>query len=267
MKHQTKMLAIFIAALFSQVTIAQQIYPVSLSANSGALNGGSDRYGRPAPDMGAWTDPALNHNKLLQQQVGEGVYKLIGPYKVVGNEYLFGVHNKGDMFTPEAKAFNIFLSYNTYSQEVEFYSSSNPDEPLIREPGTVDSFYIQENPEKGISRTLKFIYGSHIGTKDKSYYMELYNGDRFILFKKYKSDLGYVSSNLGQSELRRFDLGYEYYYFDNSNKKLKKIKPNASDVIKEFKSVKDLSEVIKSEDFSYNPEAGLKKAFGIINTK
>ncbi|MEO7984170.1 MAG: hypothetical protein ABI688_08815, partial [Bacteroidota bacterium] len=76
-----------------------------------------------------YIDNALKYNRLLKEQSGEGVYKLIGAYKVVGTSYLFGEKTKGDLFTPEAKAYNIFLSYNTYNQEVEFYSSSNPDKP------------------------------------------------------------------------------------------------------------------------------------------
>ncbi len=99
--------------------------PVALSANSGAMVSRQ-------PDSRGWTDPALNHNKLIQQQIGDRVYKLIGPYKVIGTQFLFGEHHKGDVFSKEEKAWNIFISYNTYNQELEFYSSSNPDKPLVK---------------------------------------------------------------------------------------------------------------------------------------
>ncbi len=249
-------LAFFFLIACSSFAQGPQI--VSLSANSGAMVARS-------PDSRGWTDPALNHNKLLQQQSSDGGYKLIGPYKVVGSSYLFGQHHKADMYTPETKALNIFISYNTYSQEVEFYSTSNPDKSLVREPGTVDSFTIQKNVELGIASDLKFIYGTHIGAKEKSYYQLVCAGGRFKVYKKYKSDLGYSSTNIAESELRQFDLQYEYYYTDKEGKGIKKIKPNATSVIKEFKEIKDLSADVTIDDFSTNPETAFCKAVNLLN--
>ncbi len=232
--------------------------PVSLSANSGRMVAAQ-------PDSRGWTDPALNHNKLLIQQTGDGMYKLIGAYKVVGSSFLFGEHHSADMFAPGVKAYNIFISYNTYNQEVDFYSTSNPDKPLMREPGTLDSFIIHQNIELGILNPLKFVYGSVLGVKDKYYFLAICTGKRFSLYKRYKSELGYVSSNYVQSELRQFDLEYEYYYTDAEGKGIKKIKPNAASVIKEFKDVKDLLAEISVDDFTANPEAAFCKAFTLLN--
>ena len=229
------------------------------------MNNGPGAIVSSAPDSRGWTDPALNHNRLLQQQTADGYYKLIGPYKVTGSSYLFGEHHKGDMFAPEAKAWNIYLSYNTYNQELEFYSTSNPDKPLIREPGTVDSFIIHENPAVGIIQSLRLMYGSVLGVKDKYYYQEIYTGNRFSLYKRYKSDLTYSTTNYAQSELRQFDLQIEYYYADAQGKGLKKIKPNAASVIKEFKEIKDLSTVVSIDAFSEKPEDEFKKAFEYLN--
>lgn len=211
------------------------------------------------------SDLALNHNRLLREKTGDGVYKMIGPYKVVGTSYLFGEKNKGNLFSSAAKAFNIFLSYNTYNQEVEFYSTSNPDKPLVKEPGEVDSFFILPGTELGIINPLKFIYGPFIGSNEKSYYQEVYAGKRFSIYKKYKSDLGYVSSNYVQSELRQFDLEFEYYYNDAEKKSLKKIKPNASNVVKEFKSIKDLSSVATNDAFTASPDDAFVKSFEYLN--
>ncbi len=241
----------------STVSLAQNRV-VGLSENSGNMVS-------RAPDSRGWTDPALNHNKLIQQQTGDGVYKLIGSYKVVGTQFLFGEHHKGDLFSTQAKAYNIFVSYNTYNQEVEFYSTSNPDKPLVKEPGEVDSFTIHQNIELGIANSLKFIYGTHLGTDDKYFFQEVYAGTRFSLYKRYKSELGYVSTNYVQSELRQFDLTFEYYYTDTQKKGVKKLKSNASSVIKEFKEVKDLSGVVTVEDFDTNREAALQKAFEYLN--
>jgi len=216
------------------------------------------------PSQG-WTDPALNHNKLIQQQTSDGIYKLIGPYKVIGTQFLYGEHLKGDMLSTEAKAYNIFISYNTYNQEVEFYSSSNPDKPLVKEPGEVDSFVIHQNLELGIMLPLKFIYGTHIGTTDKYFFQQVYEGSRFSLYKRYKSELGYVSTNYIQPELRQFDLTYDYYFTDKEKKGIKKLKANYSSVVKEFKDVKDITAAVSSDAFDINKEEALRKAFGYLN--
>lgn len=241
-----------------EVSAQQLQYPVALAANTNTMVA-------RAPDSRAWTDPALNHNKLLQQQSAEGHYKIIGPYKVIGSQYLFGEHHKADMFTPEARAYNIFVSYNTYNQEVEFYSTSNPGTPLVREPGTVDSFTIHSNTELGISENLRFIYGTALGSKDKFYYQELYCGKKYSIYKRYHSDLGYVGTNLAQSELRQFDLQVDYYYTASGSKGLKKLKANAPSVIKEFRDVKDLSSFISADMFTAKPEEALRKAFISLN--
>lgn len=233
--------------------------PTSLSANSGRMNTAGS-----APDSRGWTDPALNHNRLIQQRQ-DGGYQLIGAYKVTGSPYLFGEHHKADMFATEAKAYNIYISYNTYNQEIEFYSTSNPDKALVKELGTVDSFTIQQNIELGITTSLKFVYGSVLGVKDKYYFQEVCKGSRYTLYKRYKSDLGYVSSNYVQSDLRQFDLEIEYYYADAQGKGIKKIKPNAASVIKEFKDVKDLSNLITTEEFTTSTETAFCKVLSLLN--
>ncbi len=251
-----------LCATFSASSLAQT-HVSSLTENNKSLNGGFDSRGRPSPDSRGWTDPVLNHNKLLQQT--DGMYKMIGVYKVAGSSFLFGEHHIGDMFAPEAKAYNIYISYNMYNQEVEFYSTANPDKSLVREPGTLDSFIIHPNIDLGIMNRMKFVYGSVLGVKDKYYFQEICIGKRFSLYKRYKSELGYVSSNYGQSELRQFDLEYEYYYTDSEGKGIKKLKPNAASVINEFKDVKDLSPEISVDEFTANPEAAFCKALGSLN--
>ncbi len=235
---------------------------IGLSANSGSTVGLLDRYGRPAPDSRGWTDPALNHNRLL---IADGTYQQIGTYKVKGSQYLFGQRHEGDLFSAKEKAWNIFISYNTYNQELEFYSNSNPEQPLVKEPGNLDSFIIHANTGAGIVNAMKFVYGSVLGTKEKYYYQELYKGNRFSLYKRYKSDLGYVSTNYADADLRQFDLAYEYYYTDSQGKGVKKIKPNSASVIKEFQEIKGLSGIVSNEDFQDNSEAAIRRAFEYLN--
>jgi hypothetical protein len=219
------------------------------------------------PGAPGYVDNALNYNRLIREKTGEGIYKLIGPYKVIGTSYLFGEKVKGNLFTQEAKAYNISLSYNTYNQEVEFYSTSNPDQPLIKEPGTADSFSLSIESDLGSKEELKFIYGAVLGSSDKAYYKQIYAGKRFGIYKRYRSELGYVSSNYVQSELRQFDLLYDYYYTDNEKKEkgTKKLKANVSNIIKEFKDIKDVSTVLTNDSFNANQETALRKAFEYLN--
>jgi len=212
----------------------------------------------PAPD------PALRHNRLLQERSGEGVLQQIGNFKVKGTPYLFGGKTKGNMYSKEAKALNIYLSYHTYDQNVGFTSTSNPDQILIKEPGDLDSFTILADGSLGIHNNARFVFGSLIGSKEKAYYQEIYSGPKFSIYKKYKSELGYVSDNYIQSELRQFDLLVDYFYTD-AEKKLKKIKPNSSIVIKEFKAVADLSGVINDDIFTNNAEEAFRKTFQYLN--
>jgi hypothetical protein len=130
----------------------------------------------------------------------------------------------------------------------------------VKEPGEVDSFTLHADAEVGITQPLKFIYGPHVGGKEKSHYMVLHAGSKYSIYKKYKSDLGYVSSNYTQSELRQFDLIAEYFY-TGPDKKMKKLKSNSSDVIKEFKGVKDLSGIAAPEAFSANTDEAFKRMF------
>lgn len=261
MKVYSKFLLLCILSIINTVNAdSQQLgHPVAITQNNGTAAIVST-----APDSRAWTDPALNHNKLLQQNQNGG-YQLIGTYKVIGSSYLFGQHHKADMFAAEAKAYNIFISYNTYNQEVEFYSTSNPDQPLVKEPGTVDSFTIHQNIELGITTALKFVYGSHLGIKEKSYFQEVYKGSKYSLYKRYKSDLGYASGNYLQSDLRQFDLIYDYFYSESEKPGLRKLKTNYSSISKEFKDKKDISSVFTTEEFTVNQEAALSKAFEYLN--
>lgn len=214
-----------------------------------------------------YMDNALRYNRLLMEKTGEGVFKLVGPYKVVGTSYLFGEKAKGNIFTPDTKAYNIYLSYNTYNQEIDFYSTANPNNALTKEPGTVDSFSINADEGMGITDPIRFVYGSLLGSGEKAYFKIIHEGTRFSVYKRYKSDLGYVSSNYVQSELRQFDLLYEYYYTDSEKKDkgARKLKTNAASICKEFKGVKDIAAVLTGEAFSADQEEALRKAFILLN--
>ena len=242
--------------LINAVSHAQTSLP-SLSANSNTMVTRS-------PDSRGWTDPALNHNRLLRDQLGDGTYTLIGIYKVKGSPYLFAGKHNGDLFSPKEKAYNIEIRYNAYNQEVEFYSTSNST-PLVKTVGEVDSFIIKQDIASGITNDLRFIYGQLIGSSEKAYFQLVESGDRFSLYKRYKADIKYVSENYIQSELRQFELESDYFYYNAETKSLKKLKMNLASINKEFKSIPDVSAIITNDAFVNNPEEMLKKVIQAFN--
>ena len=216
------------------------------------------------PTVG-WVDPAMSHNRLIREQTGEGVYKLIGPYKVIGTSYLFGDRNKGNLYASEATAINIQLSYNTYNQELEFFSGENINKPLVKSPGEVDSFVFLANKAVGLDQDLHFVYGKHLGSSEKAYFQEVAAGPKAGIYKRYKADMGYVSSNYVQSELRQFDLLYDYFIYNANTKSIKKLKNNAGNIQKELSVFGDVASVFNSDAFSANPDATIRKAVLFIH--
>ena len=230
----------------------------SLSSNSNSLIA-------RAPDSRGWTDPALNHNRLLREQLGDGTYIVIGNYKVKGSPYLFGGRHNSDLFSQKEKAYNIDIRYNTYNQEVEFYSTANSN-ALVKVVGEVDSFIIKQDVANGITSDMRFIYGPLIGSSEKAYFLQVETGTRYTLYKRYKADIDYVSENYVQSELRQFELETDYFYYDAETKNLKKLKMNMHSINKEFKSFHDVSAIVTNDAFVTNPEEMLKRVIQSLNT-
>jgi len=254
----------FIFSLFLAIEGFAQ--PVALSPNSGSVSANADRFGRPQPDSRGWTDPALNHNQLLKERLGDGTYIMIGQFKVIGSPFLFGQRHNADLFTPKEKAMGININYNTYNQEIEFFSTSNPTQPLVKEIGEVDSFSLRKDTTMRLFNDIRFIYGPLVGSSEKSYFQVLQTGETFSLYKRYKSELGYPSTNYGQSDLRQFDLIAEYFYYDRKQVKFKKIKPNLSFLVKEFKSTKDITPVADKDSFLTQPEEVMIKIINYLNS-
>ena len=212
-----------------------------------------------------WVDPALNHNRLLREQTGEGAFKLIGPYRVIGTSFLFGERNKGNIYGPDATAVNLMLGYNTYNQEIEFVSPGSTGKALVKAPGEIDSFIFLANASVGLKQDTRFVYGKHLGSNEKAYFMELALGSKVGVYKRYKADVGYVSSNYVQSELRQFDLLYDYFVFNPTNRSLKKLKNNYSSILKELSAYGNVSTVFTSDAFSANPDQVIVQAINIIH--
>jgi hypothetical protein len=214
----------------------------------------------------SYFDAAQAYNRLLIEK-NNGTYMRINNYKVIGTPYLFGEKNNGDLYAKGENAQNIIISYNSYNNEVAFYPIGNSANALIKDAEQVDSFVLKPNGSAGIVENAKFISSEALGAKDKTFYLLMYEGPDFNLYKKYKSSLGIVSTNYVQSELRQFDLTYEYYYMNNKTKQLKKLKPSNNAALKEFKDVKDISSFLNENNITANPDIVLKAIFASLNNK
>lgn len=212
----------------------------------------------------SYSDAAQAYNRILLEK-GNGTFQRISAYKVRGTQYLFGEKHPGDMFATGETAYNIRVSYNTYNQELEFYSSANPDKPLIKDPKEIDSFTIKPNANLGITEPLLFVNGKYLGASNNALYQTIYHGSKFSLYKKYKSTLGIVTTSYIDADLRQFDLEFAFYYYNHSTKENKKIKLNANTVKKEFKQVIGIDEILENSSLAVDPEVALRQIFTILN--
>src|SRR5262245_21392138 len=150
----------------------------------------------------AYFDPAQAYNRLLIEK-NNGSYRKISNYKVTGSSFLYGEQNKGDIQAPNEAATGIPISYDTYTQHVEFYPNGSTT-ALTKEPGTLDSFVIKKNADVMLAKDITFIYGNVLGSKDKTYFQVITRGNKVTLYKKYTAELGIVSTSIVQSDLRQF---------------------------------------------------------------
>jgi len=211
----------------------------------------------------SYSDAAQMYNRLLLEK-GNSVVQ-IGNYKVKGTPYLYGGKQKGELFVKGQNEAIVHISYNTYEQIVEYSFSASNEEQLYKPKGTVDSFKIFKNDDLQIGTDLLFISGKNIFATDNDFYQKVFFGTRFSLFKRYKSDLGIVTTNYVQSDLRQFDLSFDYFYLDTTTKKLKRLKTNPTFLKKEFKDHKEIYSITDNSNFSYDVEKGLIEIFAKLN--
>jgi hypothetical protein len=213
--------------------------------------------------QGSYFDPAQAYNRLLIEK-GNGTYRQISNFKVTGTSFLYGEQNKGNIYAPNEAASDIPLTYDTYTQHVDFYPKGSRT-ALTKEPGSLDSFVIKKKPEALLENDISFVYGSLLGSKDKAYFQAVARGSKVNLYKKYTSELGIVSTNYIQSELRQFNINVDYYYTDSTGKGIKKLKVNAKSIAKEFAFIKDISSSIDADLLVSEKEQELVKIFGELN--
>ena len=171
---------------------------------------------------GSYLEFGQAYVKLLIDR-GSNTQQRIGIYKVKGTSFLFGEKLAGGLFEKGAKSDNIFLNYNTYNQQIQFYSSLNQVHPYGKEINLVDSFTIKKDKVVQLTEDIHFVNGRHINALEKGFYQVVVRGARCNLYKKYTSNLAIVATNYAQSDLRQFELEYAYYYTDTANKILKKL--------------------------------------------
>ncbi len=214
----------------------------------------------------SYFDPAQAYNRLLIEK-NNGTYTRVGNFKVIGTSYLYGEKNKGDIYGTNETGNDILLSYDTYTQNVYFFPASTPGVSLTKEPSSLDSFKIKKNPAVSLEEDITFVYGTIIGATDKSYYQVIAKGKKANLYKRYKAELGVVSTNYIQSELRQFNILVEYYYTDSTGKGTKKLKIAAKNLAKEFASIKDLSSFINSDELNEFRDRELVRIFHELNSE
>lgn len=207
----------------------------------------------------------LNQNKTPKNSKPLIGYYQIGGYRVKGNPYYKEEFILGDIYSTTETAKNIYLRYDIYNQKVEFISSANPDQILVKEPGDLDSFLLYKNEKKIIVEDIKFLYANTIGATDKSYYSSLHIGTKYSLFKRYICELVVPIDNTGRPDSRLFETQVEYWYKNELTKELKKINASVAAVKKEFRDIKDLSEVLKGGNMFSKPDDAMTKAFVYLN--
>ena len=206
-----------------------------------------------------------NHNKLVQNRAENGGYYLIGVFKVQGSPYYAKESVSGDMFSPDVIAATLQLRYDLYNQNVEFISSANPDQALVKEPGDLDSFILRKDEKRGVKEDMKFIYGTHIGASDKFYYAQLVKGSKFSLYQKLYCELAIPAGKMGAAEMREFERNVDYYYVIEATGVLKKLNASSNAVKKEFEDVKNLSEVLKKGSMFKKPAETMSSVFKYLN--
>lgn len=207
----------------------------------------------------------LNYYKTPKNTLPLTGYYQIGGYKVKGNPYYHPEFILGDFYSVQETAKNVYLRYDVYNQKIEFVSSANQDQLLVKEPSELDSFVIYKKEKKEIVTDIKMVYGSIIGAPDKSYYQQLHEGEKYSLYKKYVAELVVPIDRTGHAESRVFEIQTQYWYVDEKTKTFKQVTGTAAALKKEFKGQKDLSGVIKGGSLFKNVDEGMSKVFVALN--
>lgn len=193
----------------------------------------------------------------------ERSYRQIGVYKVLGTPFLFGENHVGNMYSKSEVAKNIKLSFDTYNQELAFQTSANVNQPLVKGPGSLDSFMLKA--DSFIKEDMVFHYGGLLGTSDKSYYLLSSDPSKnLVLYKKYKAVIG-PTTNYIEADMRQFEIEATYYYHNKATKRIERLKPTYNAIRKELSFIPNVGELIDRQLLNSDPELALRKLFNAAN--
>lgn len=193
-----------------------------------------------------------------------GHYQIEG-YRVKGDPYYRPEFVLGDMYSAVETAKNVYIRFDVYYQNVEFISSANKDQILVKEPADLDSFLIYKKEDKLIKEDIRMVYAPIIGAPGKCYYGCLYKGSKYSVYKRFTAELVTPIDRTGRPDDRVFERQTEYWYVTESKKEFKKVTGTVAGVKKEFKDIKDVSEVVKAGNMFKNADAAMVKVFAYLN--
>lgn len=214
--------------------------------------------------MASFVDAAVGFNAWVLGN-NENSFKRIGAYKVRGTPYLFAAAYKGDVYAGNQQGMKVVIGYDTYQQQLEIYLGG-PD-PIIKQVSEVDSFYLRADSSTYFKKDMFFVNALRYDSTRSFFLMQLMRGNRFSLFKAYRTELGIVTENYVQAELRQFDLKYDFYYFDAQKGRLEKMKLTNKYLKNQFREIIDMDNLLNLEELNRNPEAELQKIFAFLNSK
>ena len=207
-------------------------------------------------------DAAIGYSAWALEN-NENSYKRIGAYKVRGTPYLFGGAYNGDVYAKNQVGKKVIIGYDTYQQQLEIYIGSV--DPILKHLNEIDSFTLRKDTNTYFKEDLFFVNSQLLDSSKHLFLVQVYKGKRFSLYKHYYSKLGIVSENYVQSELRQFDLNFEFYYHDNTKHQLKKIRLAPKFLKNEFGEFLNVGSVIDLEGLNRNPQFELLKIFTGLN--
>lgn len=193
-----------------------------------------------------------------------GYYQIAG-YRVKGDPYYKPEFVLGDMYSASETAKNVYLRFDVYYQNIEFISTANKDQIMVKEPGNLDSFLIYKKEDKMIKEDIRMVYAPLIGAPGKCYYGCLYKGSKYSVYKKLTAELVAPIDRTGRPDDRVFERQTEYWYVTESTKEYKKVTGTVAAVKKEFKDIKDVSEVVKAGNMFKNGDAAMIRVFAYLN--
>ncbi len=193
-----------------------------------------------------------------------GYYQIDG-LRVKGDPFYKPEFILGDMYSSTEMAKNIYIRFDVYYQNVEFISTANKDQILIKAPGDLDSFLIYKKEDKMIKEDILMVYSTLIGAPGKCYYACLYKGPKYSVYKKFTAELVPPIDRTGRPDDRVFERQTEYWYVTESTKEFKKVTGTVAGVKKELKEIKDVSDVVKAGNMFKNGDAAMIKVFAYLN--